>query len=276
MEIQPHEDYQKLRSEIEALSNEYSILWEEKEQLETQKIPYLKSIYNTNISPIELEYMNAYLELFKIRRKIELIQEKLNRGENVSIEDIDLNIKEELKDWLNDVQKLEQAVFEAKMNMVFSIPQDEYNQIKKIYRNLVRSLHPDLNGLQTEQEKLLWQRLQEAYKNLDLHELKTLEQMVGTNRRIEAEDELTSLKKRKKAIEKQLFHLQEHITKLKNSFPLNIAEKIENENWQNSRIEDLIAQKNNITKALKQYMEIYHELLFQIYGNIEGHPENYE
>jgi hypothetical protein len=61
------------------------------------------------------------------------------------------------------------------------LPGEVLEKVKVTYRKLVRLLHPDLQGQevrQSESQKALWMRVQQAYKNNDLQELELLLCMV--------------------------------------------------------------------------------------------------
>ena len=85
---------------------------------------------------------------------------------------------------------------------------DEDNEeFKKLYRQLVFKLHPDLNPQQSKDEKNLWNRIQLAYQGGDLEEMRSLKII------LEAQDGTVELPSSKDILEKRKTKLTEQIQK---------------------------------------------------------------
>ncbi|MGQ9819038.1 MAG: J domain-containing protein [Candidatus Kapaibacteriales bacterium] len=126
--------------------------------------PRLIFEYEKNFGDLEEEIENRSTIALTLERRLELLMTKVRRGSKINrstIDGIDRTANHEIhsKTFLNSTRR-----------EIFS-PLDEFsdkngtnsNEINKLYRILVKKLHPDVAG-ETELFKKFWVAIQDAYK----------------------------------------------------------------------------------------------------------------
>ncbi|MBP9165369.1 MAG: hypothetical protein KBF99_19460 [Leptospiraceae bacterium] len=266
--------YTKLVLEIEAIRKEYSILWEEKDRLENQLKPLLLIKFNLELGHTILAYMNMHLYFLKLKRKIELLQMHINQNRQVNMNEIESSLYAEFQEWISQISKLEKDIRVARQTTFDFLKPEDSIRLQEIYRKLVRILHPDLNKNITENQKILWNRVQDAYKNLDLEGLLNLEILAGSEELISEISSLEVLTKKKDKLWNQFQILTKSVDEVKKSFPLDLERELDDPEWI-KRESGLYQNKTKeIESLLPQYEKIYKDILFQLYGLMQEHPEN--
>ena len=138
----------------------------------------------------------------------------------------------------------------------------------------MRQLHPDLNKELTDNQKILWNRIQEAYKNLDLEELTNLEILANGTNTVSEFSSLDVLTKRKESLWNKLQDLTNSLTAVKQSFPLSLEQELNDPNWLNKEVEVYQNKIKEIETILPEYEKMYQSILYQLYGAMGEHPEN--
>ena len=266
--------YTKLVLEIEAIRKEYSILWEEKDRLENQLKPLLLIKFNLELGHTILAYMNMHLYFLKLKRKIELLQMHINQNRQVNMNEIESSLYAEFQEWISQISKLEKDIRVARQTTFDFLKPEDSIRLQEIYRKLVRILHPDLNKNITDNQKILWNRVQDAYKNLDLEGLLNLEILAGSEELISEISSLEVLTKKKEKLWNQFQILTKSVDEVKKSFPLDLERELDDPEWI-KRESGLYQNKTKeIESLLPQYEKIYKDILFQLYGLMQEHPEN--
>ena len=148
------------------------------------------------------------------------------------------------------------------------LSEENSKELKKVYRKLVKKLHPDLNKEKSEKNKNLLLQVTKAYENGDLVTLKNFELL--TDEIIEKEDveigEMEELKKSKIKYKIIVKELLEEIKKIKDSFPYNKKEFLKS---------DILVQKRKeeLNDEMERNREVYKnldEILRKIKGEKNG------
>ncbi|MBP9887165.1 MAG: hypothetical protein KBF93_12765 [Leptospiraceae bacterium] len=273
-EIEISPVYKSLTLEIEALTKEYSILWEERDRLINQTKPVLLVKYNLEIGQYILGYLNKHVYLLQLKRKIELLQIHINQNKPIEMKEIEKILDEEFREWIEKVSSLEREVRFARNSSFELVNEEKFKQVQEIYRKLVRQLHPDLNKELTDNQKILWNRIQEAYKNLDLEELTNLEILANGTNTVSEFSSLDVLTKRKESLWNKLQDLTNSLTAVKQSFPLSLEQELNDPNWLNKEVEVYQNKIKEIETILPEYEKMYQSILYQLYGAMGEHPEN--
>jgi peptidoglycan hydrolase CwlO-like protein len=117
--------------------------------------------------------------------------------------------------------------------------------VKEIFRSLAKILHPDVNKNLDEEMMELWLKVKEAYENNELMTLIILEGIVKHNE-FKEDIKVTSIEENISILKKEINELKNFIDKEENSFPLNIKELIDD----NEYIKD---KKQDITDDIHEY-----------------------
>ncbi|NMA27849.1 MAG: hypothetical protein GX934_08805 [Burkholderiales bacterium] len=231
--LELHPQAARLREECRDLAAELANLVVQHDSLVTELIPSLEAEYLTKLGPGRTKLLELQLENRRLQRRIEAIQACLNRGRVPDLERIDQALEEELRSWIEEVTRLRREVEKARQMLSEPIPYTELRQLRSLYRELVKLLHPDLNPATPERARL-WLQVQQAWQEGDIQGLELLADLA---RRLEgrasweetsALDRLTAERDRLKGhVQRIATRLQE----LRNSFPCDHQHLLSDPVW---------------------------------------------
>lgn len=172
-------------------------------------------------------------------------------AEVINLTVIDKTLDEEFLEYekkLNEqVEKMNEALEHSKGEY---LSEEDNKELKKLYRKIVKVLHPDINPEVTAAQIKMLDNAMNAYKNGDLKSLRIIDEMVGDHKLPEKhQDALTQLKEEKERLDKMVATIQESITKIKSDYPYNVKDILEDE----KKVEQ---KKTELEELLKQYKEL--------------------
>ncbi len=265
MSIEIHPRIKAIISEIEVLTEELSNLIYEYDLIRFTINKNILSKYVSLIGYLKIEQMELELDVKKMKRIISLIQSKINRNEIVNYDDIIVQVNNELNQWAEELKSYINSVRQAELNVFAMDNFRDSAEIKTLYRELVKKLHPDINPNLTAEQKLLWQRVQDCYINGNISELKTIELMFKAESIVYSEySRIEDLDKIKTELNSNVIKYLEQIEITKNSHPYNLANKLDNPEYiesEKSKIQELI-------DILKENRKHYDSILNGMKGTI--------
>lgn len=249
-------EYLKLIEEIKQLKEDIASLYEEKDELIYHICKNIETEYMSKIGVLEYKLYEFQCKVLRLKRKIELYRAKINRQERIDDKEIEAQLNIEYKEYeekLNQMSNDLQDVLNRKNYGVLS--DEDSNQLKSIYRKLIKKLHPDLNKEFNEKNKKLLLQVTKAYENGDLETLKNLELLASEiiEKEVVEVGEFEELKKSKEKYQNIINNLLEAIKNIKNSFPYDKKEFLKSEILVDRR-------KNEIKSEIEQYKKIYTDL----------------
>jgi len=130
--------------------------------------------YIREFGELIIALFNEKMECIRKKKTIEYCQAALNRGQVIDTAKLRIFLDKELaamKDQLGSMVEEYDSARSAE-----SISERDLLKIKKLYRNLAKRMHPDLNPKTAESVELtdLWNRINVAYNCNDLKELEEL------------------------------------------------------------------------------------------------------
>lgn len=158
-------EFEKIKAELQDARNHYITLVEEYSHLVNVAGKNLESEYMLKLGKKEHELFSCHVEILRIKREIAIFQAARNRGKTVSAEEVKLIIEREFAEYqeqLKSQQKKLQLAVEHFSARPFTA--EETKAFKKLYHNIVRKLHPDLNPDLPPGAAELWEQVQMAYK----------------------------------------------------------------------------------------------------------------
>ncbi len=241
-----HPESIKLKEKLSDLLLEY-------ESLTSQICPNIEQEYPLNFGFLEFELYKKDLKLSKLKRKLSLIQIQINNEEKVDINSINRKLKEEFKEYENNLRKhmdeLDNAINSTKSKHLSKI---DVIKLKAIYKKCVFKLHPDLNKNLTNSQYELFIKMTEAFQNGDL---KTLESLyyVKDDENIDSVDEMDKL-------QELIEDLEEKISQIKESFPYNKKDLLED-----SKSSKLYKQElKDLIEKYTEEIQVIEEEIFEL------------
>ena len=252
----------ELQKDIASLEQELGkVIFERDEMLNTVK-PNLEAEYQKKIGYKELEHMETEITARRYKRQIELIRAAVNRQESIEEKEINKQLDDEFQEWYKKIKKQYQKVKEAENRLNSFMSDDENEEFKKLYRQLVFKLHPDLNPNQTKDEENLWHRVQLTYKSGDLEEMRSLMISLETqDSSVELPSSKDILEKRQTKLAKQIQKIINNMSELEQKFPFNIAGKLADKVWVNTKVERIQEQINQWQEKCEHYEVLIKVLL---------------
>ncbi len=155
-------------------------LYEQYEELLLKREHFLKEAsqyligYTREFGDLIAEVFEIKIRCIRLKKEIAWCQKRLNQGRKIDLNAMKAEMDhtmamyyEELADMVRDAEHARNFGFLTPVNA---------QQVKRIYRELAKKLHPDINPKTKEEEKLqeLWNRISIAYYHNDLEELREL------------------------------------------------------------------------------------------------------
>lgn len=253
-------DFEKLKSEVEKMRTELSMLLLERDELQFVICKNIETEYMLKLGSIEYKAYEAQCAALRLKRKIELIQAKKNRQEKVIISAIEGTLNSEFAEYqkqLNEqIDKMNDALKRSKAEVLTN---EENKELKKLYRKIVKALHPDINPDVSETQVNLFDNAVQAYKNGDLNTLRIIGEMVGNSPLPEQhKDALTQLNEEKERLQNLLKAIRDSIEQIKSEYPYTMKEIIEDEEQTEQKkkeLENILSQYNELISIYKAKIE---------------------
>ena len=228
------EDEESLRAEITALREALTSLVMERDHLVFVVCKELEAAYLSEFGSLEAEIYQADGELRYLRRRLELLQAEANRSRKAAPEVVEATLEAEFEEFKNAFEDFVRKVNETKSQrsaqkqcsghspeaaQKAKEADDREKQLKKLYRAIVRAMHPDLHPDQDEQTKDLFKRANLAYEEGDIKTLNEISGALGPDGRITAEYRLEELRKEKLRLLTMIRNVRAEIRTVKNRYP---------------------------------------------------------
>ena len=252
----------KLQSGVATLEKELGkVILKQDEMINAIK-PNLEAEYQKTIGYKELECLENEIASRRLKRQIELLQAAINRQEEIDPEKVEQQLDDEFQEWYDKVEKQYNKVKEAQDRIEGLMSDEDNAEFKKLYRQMVFKLHPDLNPNQTKDEINLWHRVQLAYQGGDLEEIRSLIIILESqDKTVELPSSKDILEKRKKGLTEQIQKIIGSISDMEKEFPFTIAKNLSDKEWVSSKLEEIGERIRHFEDKCKEYNELLKVLL---------------
>ena len=254
-------NWSKLKEEVDRLKAELPLLILEKDDLILVKCANIKTDYILKLGALEYKAYEIECELLRYKRKIQLIQAKINRQEKINLKDIEITLDVEFAKYQEELKKKIDEVNEAlKEDKGRALTTEEISELKKLYTKIVKALHPDLNKDLTDGEKTLFLNAVNAYKNCDLDTLRLINTMID-NHTDTSDLKSNELEEEKTRLQNAINSVLNKIEEVKNSFPYNMKDMLNNKEQVLERKTEIENTINSYKETIESYKERLKELL---------------
>lgn len=258
-------DFENLKKQVEKLRTELSMLVLEHDELLYMECPNIEMAYMLELGALEYRAYEAQCTALRLKRKLELLQAKRNRQERIILSQIEAILDDEFAEYQ---KKLDDQI--GKMNAAIErsnygiLSEADVKELKKLYRRIVKALHPDLNPELSEVQMRLFNNAVIAYKNGDLKTLRIISEMV-TEPVLpdEEQDVMVQLAREKERLTAMLQSVKDDIAAIKSRFPYTVRELLRDP-------EKLAAHKEKLMDILRQYEELIELYSEKIKAMTEG------
>ena len=262
-----------LKVEYERLQQEYSDLVAERDDLELEG-PRLEALYMETVGQLQYDMLMLQGDVALLKRKRDMLQACINRGEKPDWPVIEIELKVTFDQMNEKLKEEEEKLNKAKEFIKQHIQEEEQRsddeklEIKQIFKRMVHRLHPDLHPDQTEWEKNLFLKVQEAYFNRDLERLRQLEMELDSGIPFTSAEKATieEWEERVENLKARIAALKEEIKLMTSRFPFTYRDKVYNQEWVSARKEELRVQIARLTEEKDRLEKIIEILKHQADG----------
>mgnify|MGYP003314479733 CR=1 FL=1 len=176
-----------LAKDIVAVKYSLLVALEERDNLLYMEEPQLKEEYMQKIGVYEEQVLKLELEVSLQEKKKQMIQTAINRREKIDLEAIEKILEEEKAEQIEKLNRTFKAGRQGNSNLT----EEEKEELKKLYGDIVSDFHPQVHTDITENQRILYQKALEAYKRQNLEGMRLIHDMLYSDDLAEIELELS-------------------------------------------------------------------------------------
>lgn len=256
-------EQRKLNQEFDQLKKKYASLMLTLEEMRQHDGPKLTALYLSLLGNKKYEILNLQVEIKTLEMRKQLLQSYINRDETPDLHAINKRVEDVVADYNRVLEQEAQRIKSAKEYLEAPLLSDEDSaEIRTLYRMLVKHLHPDLNPKLTENEKDLFQIVQEAYSSSNLDKLREISLAIDTARVVDSSNYTSDIQEYIDSLKGRIANLEHKIEELKNMFPHTLKDKIFDSKWvetEQKQCADDIAQLTEKRDNLRRIIEVMEE-----------------
>ena len=260
-EIGKNQEYDDLIFSIKEAETKLADLVYDRDQLIYHICPKIKTEYMLKIGKLEYAIFEYQCKILRIKRKIEIIQSFLNKEQVYNIAEIDNDLDHEYQEYtkklLEKQQEIEQAQFKNN-NPGKLLSSEEASELKNLYIQIVKKLHPDINPDTTEKQHDQFIDAVNAYEKADLSELRIIFLLLEKTAVTETTGSMDKLKKRKESLLFEIDNMLDSIKKIHETFPYNTKELLQNKELLKKEIDKssaILTEKHEQLDELENHLE---------------------
>lgn len=256
-------DDKKLREKLKKLRESLEDLLLERDNLYFVVCENIKTKYMLIFGSLEYKVFSAFCKYHRLRRKKALIQARINRKEKIYLSEIEFIIDVEFSDYKEKLDckmdEINRAISRSHSEL---LSKEDTILLKKLYRKIVRALHPDLNPDLSDRKKDLFYNATESYKSGDLYSIKIIYDIVCSGV-MDADNPLTgkSLMDEVKRLEELAQKIHNDIDLIKSQSPYTWKIYLEDEDKKLEKLNTLENELKSYQEAIKTQEEYIKELL---------------
>lgn len=221
-----------IHPEVKELKEELSKLILEYDDLNNHICPDIERRYVLKFGLYEYRLYERELEIDKLKRKIQLIRIEINHGNEIDLDKINEKLDAEFEEYEKQIKAQIDEIKFLEENDPEKLSPEDSKKLKKLYRKLIKRLHPDLHPNQTFFELNLFYRAVYCFENGDLKGLESVATLLPE----EDAEEVSEIEKIKELIQE----FEKRISKLKDDYPYNKKELLEDNEASNEYISMLL------------------------------------
>ncbi|MBQ6428335.1 MAG: hypothetical protein IJK03_06115 [Oscillospiraceae bacterium] len=294
----------RLKAEIKALREILTSLVLKRDNILLVESKELEALYMRELGSLEAEVFRAESNARYLQRKAEMMQAARNRREEIDHEAIEKTLNEKYEafrkaydEFTRKAQEAAERVRKRRENVKNAAAgssgeekketseektreepaepsgetkiRDENERLKKLYRKIVKAMHPDLHPDQDERITELFKRANMAYEEGDLRTLEEIAQTIDGEEPENSADLLAALKEEKERLLALIRSTREHIALILSRYPFTKKELL----WDPVRLKEEQDKLRARLARAEQRAEGYRKRIAEMERQQDGRPD---
>jgi len=259
-----HPEYVQLENQEKILRDELTELVTQKDELQFRTCKNIEVKYMQRIGAYEYKIFELECQIRRLKRKIDLIQAQLNRMKIADVVEIEKQLDNEYAEFNEQIKTKAEAIEKALNLTAPSVFSDEdYDEFKKMYREIAKALHPDLNPDITEKQHRRFLQAVKAFENGDIESMRVfyllLDKPEEKSKDIEHIGVIEQLQETIQKLQHQKKRILKNIDAIHNSFPYNQLDILSDKQKTAERVAELnktISEYGEMLELLKQKLSV--------------------
>jgi len=254
MKIGENKEKMLLIKEVDSLNSQLTqVLIERSDTIKEAR--YLERKYTSIMGQYLIERYQAFFEYEKMVRMIEIYQRALNHEETITDEEVNEIIARETKEYENKLNEIIDDYSSAKSYMNSdTLSSSEYQELKEVYRYIVKIIHPDLNPNLGDEFITLWHMTQKAYTTNNLPEILIIKDILD-NKEIIRKEYVNELEELRNTVDKLKAMVNQYlleIAQMKKGYPFDQLEIMNNESLLQAKKDEIISHTNEFKSRIDE------------------------
>lgn len=270
-----HPDIEVLRNRIHTMRSELRAILEEGYQVQNEVRRELLRRYDELFREQEVELQQKTLEAAQIQRRVELFTIRAQRGQRITENDAQL-INEmvngefrKYRERLKEAFQMDVAERNTKAQLKHQKQKNsEGSEVARLYKQIVKQLHPDAQGGESEDFQRFWNTVQDAWQRRDLQRIRAIHNMLCIEERIMkdidlGEEDIERLRVEARRLEMRVDYERRKLLRTKQQDPYSLADKLDNAQWVEQHRKSLSKQR----QVQERLIQLAEEQLQAILGS---------
>lgn len=249
----PNPEDVALREEIARLRASLTALLLQKDDLLLIQCKRIEHAYLRRFGALELKVYETWCGCLRAKKKAKLIRASVNRREQADLPQIEAALDQELETYHEELEERFRRVSGATQGREGpGLSASGVRELKNLYRQAVKALHPDLHPEEDEACVRTLDRAMRAYRAGDLETLRavceTLEQPAAAQR-----DGLEELRAEAERLRRSLREINRQLDAVKAQYPYSARVYLEDPERGRAREAELTAQLRELQSRTARY-----------------------
>lgn len=216
-------EYEELKNRVKKLKEQLCKFVFERDNLLLVECKNIEAQYMIELGSLEIAIYKIQCRVLRARRKLSIIQKKINYKEKVIESDIDFELDIEFEEYQKQLNfKIDKLNDALSYNKAEVLSESETKELKEIYYKVIKKLHPDLNNNITNTEIELFYKAVEAFDEGDIITMRIIAKAIIDDDAFEfTRDSIKELIHEIKTLTEIKENIKNSIDEIKSSFPYN-------------------------------------------------------
>ena len=261
--IRVHQKIEELKTEVNKLRTELTVLVLKRDDLLYRECKNIETAYMLSIGGLEYKAHEIECFILRLKRKMEIIQAKKNRQEVTILSQIEDMLDCEFAEYQEMLNKqIDKMNAAFKRNSGEKLTAEESQEMKDIYRVILKALHPDLHPDLNDKKIQLFHHAVDAYEHGDLSGLRIIGEMIDEQPFPDAKyDGSTQLMNEKTRLTLIVADVKNKIDEIKSNYPYTMKSLIQSPGQIKVRKSELEAKIEHLHEVHATYLEKIEEML---------------